>query len=147
MFIRQNEKAIVFSPRGIKLSLFYYSKLQLFFPLGVAEADEHEGVGDEEWAFYKHSVGCEQGVLLCFGHFGELCFQFEGFIEQSRCIEEFFERKSAVFVPGFYFIHRGILLLYIADLVLDFIVVEVLFCLLASSAFRVADKFKHVFLL
>lgn len=78
--------------------------LKKFFPLSLFEANQDGIAVNKYWPFYKHAISCKEFQLFVLTHSRNFIFKGHGFIENTACIIEFFERQTALFIPGFQFL-------------------------------------------
>ena len=121
---------------GLELSL----SPQRLFPSGFLETGD-DGVGsDQQGALYEHAVGGEQGVLLVFGHLGQLLRQLHLAVEHAARVEEALEGQPAPLVPCTQFVGGGIVFHDVPVGVGHAVCVQPLLSLLAGGALRVFQE-------
>ena len=71
------------------------------FPFRLFESNQYKILPNHQWAFYQHPVCCQQGKLFLLTHIGQPFLEVLLLINQTACIEKFFERQSAFLPPSF----------------------------------------------
>ena len=138
---------IVHSRFSIYQLLTYPEKDKLFTessaPFGFSESCKNKVLTDQQRTFYEHAVTCKKLQQFLLAHRGKLVFEVEGSVKQSACVNEPFERQAAFLMPLSQLFKGRVVELYVSGFVFDLVIVQPFFCLLASGAFGVADKFHH----
>ena len=119
--------------------------LQLFRPLALLEANEHEVLAHQQRALDQHTIRGQELQHLLLAHPGQPVLQPHGFIQQPAGVEKFLQRQSAALVPPGKLLIGGIFQLDIAKLVGNLILVQPFSCLLAGGTFGVANQSNHLF--